>query len=112
MAGELPMIRSKVGAGHALHETTHLAQRDVVVDQPASVYHLGHGAKIAVDVMSPAVGRTGLEERLQLASVLVEIGDLGDGEARVLRLLADQPQDREALSLLAKIKHIRGELSA
>ncbi len=62
--------------------------------------------------MSPAVGRTGLEERLQLASVLVEIGDLGDGEARVLRLLADQPQDREALSLLAKIKHIRGELSA
>jgi hypothetical protein len=62
--------------------------------------------------MSPAVGRTGLEERLQLASVLVEIGDLGAGEARVLRLLADQPQDREALSLLAKIKHIRGELSA
>ncbi|HYL05744.1 MAG TPA: S16 family serine protease [Thermoanaerobaculia bacterium] len=62
--------------------------------------------------MSPAAGRAGIDERLQLASVLVEIGDLGAGEASLLRLLADQPQDREALSLLAKLKHIRGELSA
>ncbi|MBV8201667.1 MAG: hypothetical protein JOZ15_13680 [Acidobacteria bacterium] len=62
--------------------------------------------------MSPVAGRAGIDERLQLPSVLVEIGDLGAGEARLLRLLAEQPQDREALSLLAKIKHIRGELSA
>ncbi len=62
--------------------------------------------------MSPAAPRAGLDERLQLCSVLVELGDLGAGEAVLLKLLADQPQDREALSLLAKIKHIRGELSA
>jgi tetratricopeptide (TPR) repeat protein len=62
--------------------------------------------------MSPAAGRSCIDQRLQLPSVLVEIGDLGAGEARLLRLLADQPQDREAMSLLAKIKHIRGELSA
>jgi Lon protease (S16) C-terminal proteolytic domain len=62
--------------------------------------------------MSPAAGQTCLDERLQLASVLVHVGELGAGEARLLQLLAEQPQDREALSLLAKIKHIRGELSA
>jgi tetratricopeptide (TPR) repeat protein len=71
-----------------------------------------------VDVMRPAAAGTAtaasaeLDERLLPASVLVQIGELGAAEARVLRLLADQPQDREALSLLAKIKHIRGELSA
>jgi hypothetical protein len=65
-----------------------------------------------MDVMSPAAGHTRLDERLQLASVLVHIGELGAGEARLLQLLTEQPQDREALSLLAKIKHIRGELSA
>ncbi|HEY6323995.1 MAG TPA: S16 family serine protease [Thermoanaerobaculia bacterium] len=49
---------------------------------------------------------------MQLAAVLVHIGELGAGETRLLQLLTEQPQDREALSLLAKIKHIRGELSA
>lgn len=62
--------------------------------------------------MSPAAGQTYLDERLQLAAVLVHIGELGAGETRLLQLLTEQPQDREALSLLAKIKHIRGELSA
>jgi len=62
--------------------------------------------------MISAARYPGLDERLQLASVLVHIGELGAGEARLLQLLAEQPQDREALSLLAKIKHIRGELSA
>lgn len=65
-----------------------------------------------VDVMSPAAGQTYADDRLQLASVLVHLGELGAGEARLLQLLTEQPQDREALSLLAKIKHIRGELSA
>jgi len=65
-----------------------------------------------LDLTSPAAGHAGLDERLRLASVLVEIGELGAGETRLLQLLAEQPQDREALSLLAKIKHIRGELSA
>jgi hypothetical protein len=68
-----------------------------------------------LDVMRPApaeMPHAGLDERLLPASVLVELGELGAAEARLLRLLAEQPQDREALSLLAKIKHIRGELSA
>jgi Lon protease (S16) C-terminal proteolytic domain len=67
---------------------------------------------VDVDVMSPAAGQTYPDDRLQLASVLVHLGELGAGEARLLQLLAERPQDREALSLLAKIKHIRGELSA
>jgi tetratricopeptide (TPR) repeat protein len=62
--------------------------------------------------MSPARARAGVDERLLSAGVLVEIGDLAAAEALALRALADRPQDREALSLLAKIKHIRGELSA
>jgi hypothetical protein len=62
--------------------------------------------------MSPTAGQTYPDERLQLASVLVHLGELGAGESRLLQLLTEQPQDREALSLLAKIKHIRGELSA
>jgi len=65
-----------------------------------------------MELMSPAAGHAGLDEGLRLVSVLVEIGELGAGETRLLQLLAEQPQDREALSLLAKIKHIRGELSA
>lgn len=65
-----------------------------------------------MDVTIPAAGQTYPDERLQLASVLVHLGELGAGEARLLQLLTEQPQDREALSLLAKIKHIRGELSA
>jgi tetratricopeptide (TPR) repeat protein len=51
------------------------------------------------------------DRELQLAAVLTEIGELGAAEAEVLGLLHSQPDDREALSLLAKIKHIRGELS-
>jgi Lon protease (S16) C-terminal proteolytic domain len=65
-----------------------------------------------VEVMTPPSGRACLDQRLLLASVLTEIGDLAAAEAQVLRLLGEQPRDREALSLLAKIKHIRGELSA
>jgi hypothetical protein len=49
---------------------------------------------------------------LQFATVLTELGDLGEAEGEVLRLLHHQPEDRRSLSLLAKIKHIRGELSA
>jgi Lon protease (S16) C-terminal proteolytic domain len=68
-----------------------------------------------LDVLSaaPSVVRPALlDERLHLASVLVAIGEVGPGEALVLRFLSEQPRDREALSLLAKIKHMRGELSA
>jgi len=62
--------------------------------------------------MSPVAGTASRAEHLVQASVLVELGELGAGEAVVVRLLADQPLDRQALSLLGKIKHIRGELSA
>ncbi len=62
--------------------------------------------------MSPVAGIASRAEHLVQASVLVELGELGAGEAVVVRLLADQPLDRQALSLLGKIKHIRGELSA
>ncbi|HEY8021012.1 MAG TPA: S16 family serine protease [Thermoanaerobaculia bacterium] len=64
-----------------------------------------------MDVITPAENAR-LDERLRLAGVLVETGDLPAAEAHVLRILAERPQDRDALGLLAKIKHIRGELSA
>ncbi len=51
------------------------------------------------------------DERLQYATILVEIGELWDAEAEVTDVLAERPDDIEALDLIAKIKHIRGELS-
>lgn len=61
--------------------------------------------------IAPAIVAERLD-RQQFATVLTEMGELPDAEVEVLRLLHEQPDDREALSLLAKIKHIRGELSA
>jgi tetratricopeptide (TPR) repeat protein len=52
------------------------------------------------------------DERLSYATVLVEIGELYDAELEVASVLEEQPEDLTALDLLAKIKHIRGELSA
>ncbi|HXO19152.1 MAG TPA: hypothetical protein VOA87_04420, partial [Thermoanaerobaculia bacterium] len=65
-----------------------------------------------MDVASQKEAPARLDQRLLLATVLVEIGEIGAAEAQVVRRLADEPQDRNGLSLLAKIKHIRGELSA
>jgi len=45
------------------------------------------------------------------ARVLVEIGELDEAEALAARALEDNATDLTALSLYAKIKHIRGELS-
>src|SRR5262252_9261477 len=50
------------------------------------------------------------QERLLLARVLVELGELGEAE-RELRAAAPDERDLDLLSLLAKIKHMRGELS-
>lgn len=52
------------------------------------------------------------DERLCHATVLVEVGELSDAEVEVVALLEERPNDLTALDLLAKIKHIRGELSA
>jgi tetratricopeptide (TPR) repeat protein len=54
---------------------------------------------------------TDTEARLRHARTLVEIGDLDDAEAEIQSLLEDVPEDLTALDLLAKIKHMRGELS-
>jgi tetratricopeptide (TPR) repeat protein len=52
------------------------------------------------------------EERLCHATVLVEVGELYDAEIEIAALLEERPEDLSALDLLAKIKHMRGELSA
>ena len=52
------------------------------------------------------------EDRLRYARVLVEIGELYDAEIEVAYVLEQTPEDLPALDLLAKIKHMRGELSA
>ncbi len=51
------------------------------------------------------------DDRLPYAEVLVEIGELSDAESQLARVLEDRPEDLAALDLLAKIKHMRGELS-
>jgi predicted Zn-dependent protease len=51
-------------------------------------------------------------DRRDFATVLVEIGELSAAEAEVAAALEEQPEQIETLDLLAKIKHIRGELSA
>ncbi|HEV8578911.1 MAG TPA: S16 family serine protease [Thermoanaerobaculia bacterium] len=52
-----------------------------------------------------------MNESPGLANLLVEIGELDDAENEATRLLQQRQDDSETLSLLAKIKHIRGELS-
>ena len=51
-------------------------------------------------------------EELEYAAVLTEIGELYDAEAVVAGVLDERPEDRTALDLFAKIKHMRGALSA
>jgi predicted Zn-dependent protease len=51
------------------------------------------------------------DDRLPYAEVLVEIGELSDAESQLTLVLEDRPEDLAALDLLAKIKHMRGELS-
>ncbi len=52
------------------------------------------------------------EERLSHAIVLVEVGETYDAEVEIAVLLEERPDDLTALDLMAKVKHIRGELSA
>lgn len=51
------------------------------------------------------------DDRLDHAALLVQIGELYDAEAEVTDLLAEKPDDVGALDLVAKIKHMRGELT-
>jgi tetratricopeptide (TPR) repeat protein len=51
------------------------------------------------------------DDRLDLACVLVEIGELFDAQVQIAAVLEEQPDDLRALDLLAKIKHMRGELT-
>ena len=53
-----------------------------------------------------------VEDILRHATVLTEIGELYDAELAVAEALEGQPENLSALDLLAKIKHMRGELSA
>src|SRR5262245_5842868 len=52
------------------------------------------------------------EDRLAHARVLVEIGELYDAEGPLASVLEERPDDLQALDLLARIKHMRGELTA
>ncbi len=51
------------------------------------------------------------DDRLLYATLLVEIGELFDAEVEVSEVLVERPEDVGALDLIAKVKHIRGELS-
>lgn len=48
---------------------------------------------------------------MQYAQLLVEVGELQDAEREIGEALDAQSDDLTALNLLAKIKHVRGELS-
>jgi tetratricopeptide (TPR) repeat protein len=52
-----------------------------------------------------------VQDRLSLARVLVELGDVHEAERAAASVLEEQPENLDALNLFAKIKHIRGELS-
>jgi tetratricopeptide (TPR) repeat protein len=52
-----------------------------------------------------------VEERLQYARVLVELGEHDEAEREVALAMDEAPDDLTALNLFAKIKHIKGELS-
>ncbi len=48
---------------------------------------------------------------MQYAQLLVELGELSEAEREVTELLDAHPEDLTGVNLLAKIKHVRGELS-
>jgi tetratricopeptide (TPR) repeat protein len=48
---------------------------------------------------------------VQYAQLLVELGELSEAEREVTDLLDTHPEDLTGVNLLAKIKHVRGELS-
>src|SRR5262245_15846830 len=52
-----------------------------------------------------------VDGRLSQARVLCELGELQEAEEDVVQILEQAPGDLDALSLLAKIKHMRGDLS-
>lgn len=52
-----------------------------------------------------------LPDRLSYARLLVAVGELARAEREALRVLDATPEDVAALTLLAKIKHMRGELT-
>lgn len=54
---------------------------------------------------------TNIEERLRYAKVLIELGEVNHAELEVAEVLDESPEHLEALSLFAKLKHIRGQLS-
>jgi tetratricopeptide (TPR) repeat protein len=51
------------------------------------------------------------DRRLQRGRVLVELGWIAEAELEVGRLLDESPDSLDAMSLFAKIKHLKGELS-
>ena len=51
------------------------------------------------------------DPRIRYAEVLVELGQLNRAELEIAEVLERSPEHLDALSLLAKIKHMRGELS-
>ena len=61
-------------------------------------------------IQLPAVP-SDLEERLRYAKVLVELGDLSLAEMEVAEVLDVSPEHLEALSIFAKLKHMRRQLS-
>ena len=61
--------------------------------------------------VEPPADKTAQSARLQYARVLVEIGDLEEAEVEIAEALDGAPDDLDALNLLSKIKHMKGELS-
>lgn len=51
-----------------------------------------------------------IEYRLRRGRVLVELGWIDEAEAEIGALRTERPDDLDAMSLFAKIKHIKGEL--
>jgi len=57
-------------------------------------------------------GAVSADDRMGYARILVEVGEPYDAEVQLARVLEERPDDLGALDLLAKIKHMRGELTA
>src|SRR5436190_1719412 len=56
-------------------------------------------------------GAVSADDRMAYARTLVEIGEPYDAELQLAQVLEERPDDLGALDLLAKIKHMRGELT-
>jgi len=86
---------------------------DTYIILPRRETHLFRSEPMTVETRTEESGASSapLRDPLATAKVLVEIGELDEAEAEVVRILAESNDEHDARGLLGRIKHMKGELT-